>query len=168
MREAYTEIELKLIEMVKVGNITESAHLIVNKKIGVDIQLQSYSLVNFAAYYNQPLLMQFLIEKGADFNQPCDKGFTPLITAASRNHLSCVETLVEANCLLNEVTHEGFSALMFAAYNQNESIATTLVEAGADLQQTLPGGETVLDLAALRGSTPLLYYFSKRGAKRSF
>lgn len=65
-------------------------------KIGVDDSLGS-TLLHTAAEYDQPEIVTYLLEKGADINAKTYTGYTPLMTAVLSDNISVVEVLMRKN-----------------------------------------------------------------------
>lgn len=128
-----------------------------NEREILNILLQNGCDVNAkAGPYNTPVLvtaagfvepMKILIQHGADVNQGA-----PLITAAFKYCLECVQLLVENGANVNQKNSYGTTPLLAALDRYDGSkvslpIVKYLVEKGADIHVTSSKGETLMDLA---------------------
>ncbi len=77
-----------------------------------------------------------LIEAGADLNQGCFDGATPLFLASQDGHAKVVEILVKAGADLNQGPDDGATPLFMASQNGHVEVVAILVKAGADPLQT--------------------------------
>jgi ankyrin repeat protein len=64
-----------------------------------------------AAYQNHDVVVQSLIEAGADINRAFDGGRTPLFIAAQKGHKVVVRVLIEAGASLNKARDDGMTPL---------------------------------------------------------
>lgn len=76
----------------------------------------TWSPLHFAASHGNAHICQLLLKKGASINQPTDAktATTPLMLAASNNHLAAVTVLCEAGAQINLKNAKGTRALSFA------------------------------------------------------
>ena len=108
----------------------------------------------WAAAQQQPAMVQFLIENGADVDaqslpnnwerqvtaEPRMKilpagGLTPLLYAAREGCTECVKLLIEAGADLNKTDPENVSPLVMAGLNARWDSMKLLTEAGADVNK---------------------------------
>ena len=66
--------------------------------------------------------VHILIEAGADVNTCTDRGFTPLMFAASHGYSKCVEALLDAGANVNATDLDGNAALIKAAGGHKECV----------------------------------------------
>ena len=88
-------------------------------------------MITFCIYRN-------LLEAGAQVNSVNKVSKTPLIYAASEDHLDCLQTLAYAKDVdLNhiDVIHNDWSAFHYAILQDNVAALEILLKAGADGQQ---------------------------------
>ncbi|MDD3065324.1 MAG: ankyrin repeat domain-containing protein [Endomicrobiaceae bacterium] len=102
-----------------------------------------------ASKYNNPEVVQFLIEAGAGVNAKDEKGRTALMYACEENrNVEVVNVLTRKRADVNAADNEGKTALMYACEsNPNIKITAALVEAGADVKAKTKTGLKPLDYA---------------------
>jgi ankyrin repeat protein len=115
-----------------------------------DDGLKTKSIFALAIEKNQPEILKYLIEVGADVNlqNPATKE-TPLMTAAKFSHsIEMVEILVENGARINDADQEGKTPLMMAVNSAKSlEIIKYLVEIGANVHAKDVRGYTALDIA---------------------
>jgi hypothetical protein len=92
-------------------------------------------LLNFIIQYyigNSSILVNFLINRGADVNIKSDDGLTPLMVAVDNNDIDSVKLLLKANAELEHQDEFGYTALAYAVGNLNYDICKLLLENKAD------------------------------------
>lgn len=132
--------------------------------VGVDINAtneQGFTALMFAAAYNRPEIVAFLLSKGADVGaQAYDRDLNALHIAALRNpHPDVVEALVRAGMPLEARITTGETAILLAASeNSNLEVAERLGNLGADTSVYNDRGQPVRAIAERRtgGAFPLL------------
>ncbi len=97
-----------------------------------------------------------LIAAGARLNarDPCNNGWTALITAIHTHQMTMVEFLLEAGADPNMALPSGFTALMMAAGYGEPSVVRLLLAHGADARARTRDGRTPLN-AAVGGSSDI-------------
>jgi ankyrin repeat protein len=122
------------------------------------------ALILAAKYANttsSEVIVNMLIEAGADLYSTNDNGMTALMVAArwakSSSSENTVKILIEAGSDLNTQKNNGWTALMLAAGRSNstssENTVKILIEAGADINIKSEGGTTALMIASARSKT---------------
>jgi quinoprotein dehydrogenase-associated probable ABC transporter substrate-binding protein len=91
--------------------------------------------------------IKFLVEKGADVNQPDPQGWTPLQNAARQRKDGIIKTLVELGADPNRPAEDGMTPLVAAAMRDHVPSVKALLEAGANVEQPGPEGFRPLALA---------------------
>ncbi len=132
--------------------------------IGVDINATNelgFTALMFAAAYNRPEIVTFLLSSGADTSARAYDRDLNALHVASLLHPdpAMVGLLVEAGLSLEEAVTTGETPLVLAVeYNPNLEVAERLVQLGADISVSGEGGQLVGTLAAARiarGAPPL-------------
>jgi len=105
--------------------------------------------LHLAAINGYALVCKNLLEAGADVNSVNKISKTPLIYAASEDHLECLKVLSNAKDVdLNkiDVIHNDWNAFHYAILQDNVAALEILLAAGADGQQTdgIGRGPTVI------------------------
>jgi ankyrin repeat protein len=91
-----------------------------------------YPLLKEAVARHFPLIIDALIEAGADVNARDDAGFTQLHDAALTGNLESVRILLEHGADINAGDKESKTALYMAATMGREEVVSLLLEKGAD------------------------------------
>jgi len=93
-----------------------------------------FSGIGLACFFGRDLVVQLLIELGADINQKSanNLGVAPLHSAVAGNHLEIVKMLLNAGAYVNARQNGGFTPLHSAAQNNNAEMINLLLEFGAD------------------------------------
>jgi len=111
------------------------------------------------------LIVEALLNAGADPNKLDDNRNSPLGWAAFLNHLSIVNALLSAGAQPNKPQVEGFTPLIFAAEKGHDLIVNTLLESGANPNQTTEDNKTTALLDAVRkGHVLIVNTLLKAGA----
>jgi len=124
--------------------------------IGMDINRANeagYTPLMFAAAYNTPEVVGFLVGQGADISaQAYIQDLTPLHVAALFNpNPDVINALVDAGADLEAVTENPMTPLLLACSdNQNLEVAERLAELGADTSAYSPDGLTAKGLCEQR------------------
>lgn len=111
------------------------------------------SLLHFAAQFDAPRCLTWLIEKGAEINRNGQGGSTPLIKAAAiRGSIDCTRLLIAAGADIDAMNNDGYTALMIASQWKRTDVkrcGELLIEAGAslNLKSQSGTGNTALMLA---------------------
>ena len=108
-------------------------------------------------------LINLLLDKGANVNQPSARGETPLHAAAAFGRLATVKTLLRHKASLDAPDRFGLSALGHAAVNGHADLVDYLLEQGAR-PDAAPGSHAPLTLAAANGHDAVVVLLRQRGA----
>ena len=88
-----------------------------------------------AVIASDPERVKFLVEKGADANQPDPQGWTPLQNAARQRKDGMIKTLIELGADPNRPAADGMTPLVAAAMRDHVPSIKVLLENGADVEQ---------------------------------
>ena len=108
-------------------------------------------------------LIDLLLDKGANVNQPSARGETPLHGAAAFGRLATVKTLLQHKANLEALDRFGISALGHAAINGHAALVEYLLDQGAR-PDAEPGAHAPLTLAAANGHDAIIKLLRQRGA----
>lgn len=95
-----------------------------------------------------PQLIKYLIQHGADVNQPSKKGETALMRACDVGSADSLRILLEHGADVNQQSYNGDSALMIASYHDSVQSVQILLEHGADMDIQAKNGVTALMIAS--------------------
>lgn len=124
--------------------------------IGMDVNAPNevgYTPLMFAAAYNTPEAVEFLVGQGADISAKAYiQDLTPLHVAALINpNPDVINALLDAGADLEAVTENPMTPLLLACSdNQNLEVAERLAELGADIEAYSPDGLTAKSLCEQR------------------
>ena len=116
------------------------------------------SLLYLAVKRQRRLLVDFLLEQGADVTIANAKGNSPLIAAAYTGIPELCERLLARGADINARSSRGFTPLMAAAVTDNLPVARFLIQQGADVGATDIFGSSAYKLALLHGSFAVAEY----------
>ena len=128
-----------------------------------DGYLYSPTPLQFAVYRDKDLMVQMLLQNGADINAEAYywQGRTALQLAAGKGRLELVRDLIQAGADVNAPPAEtgGRTALAAAAENGYLSVVIELLRLGADINAPAApdNGRTALEAAAARGQLDVVY-----------
>ncbi|KAK6291223.1 hypothetical protein J4Q44_G00383770 [Coregonus suidteri] len=109
-----------------------------------------------------------LIECGANVNQVYEKGFAPLhFTAASRHGALCLELLVGNGALVNIKSKDGKTPLHMTAIHGRFSRSQAIIQNGAEIDCEDKNGNTPLHISARYGHELLINTLITNGADTS-
>ena len=138
---------------------------------GADIHLKNRwgsTALQWAADSGNLLMVQALIERGADVNAGDDDGLTPLMVAANyegETYLKMVQTMIKAGAKVNAQDVFGLTALMKAAMNHFKTgTVRFLVSSGAEIDSKTKEGYTALMLACKTARTEIIKFLIDAGA----
>jgi len=94
-----------------------------------------------------------LLNAGADFHIPNNKGETPLSVAIESNHKTIIESIISSD----RATTDDLNQILVWAINEgHDGVAKEAITAGADPIIGVGNGETAVDLAIKKGKYELL------------
>jgi ankyrin repeat protein len=91
--------------------------------------------------------IKFLVEKGADVNEPDPQGWAPLQNAARQRKDGVIKTLIELGADPNRTDVNGMTPLAAAVMRDHVPSVKALIENGADIEQPALKGFKPLTLA---------------------
>jgi len=128
--------ESALIIVAEYGHIQATKCLLNNPNIIVDQQAQygwTALLSSAQNFFDDCLIIQMLLDHGADINKSNFDGITPLMIASYNNYTDGVQCLLKNRKIaINQQDIRGYTALLTAILQQNKLVITMLLAADAD------------------------------------
>ena len=124
------------------------------------VDSEGISVLMYAARDAEPLIIETMLSKNFDVNEPALSGWTPIMFAvACNNSTRAAELLLEAGAEVNILNTDGMSPLMIAAkHTNNPEIVELLLRHSADVT-IITKGKMAIDFAnnnpKLKGSSAL-------------
>lgn len=118
-----------------------------------------------AASRGQRMVVQHLLDHGADVNQPCRTKETALHLAATVGHNAVVKLLLERKANVDARDNAGWTPLYSVAGRGFKTLGETLLDHGADVNARALDGRSPLHRAADAGSLEFVSMLLKRGAR---
>ena len=119
--------------------------------INKSLNMNKWTVLHVAAFYNRAALVKKLIKAGADVNMqvttPYNSNYTALHLAAQRCHTTTVMELIKGGADVNIATSDGVTPLHIAADVGHEAGVLALMYAGADINAVVRNGHTPLSAA---------------------
>ena len=138
--------------------------------IGADPTIQNFNgetVLHFACKElgRSPEVLQYIIHKGGDINQPNKMGFYPLHLAGKKQNL--VSILIEGGADLEVRTRNGVTPLSHSISKRRKNVTDILLKAGANVNTVSYMGWTPLHYAAWNGATDTIKDLVSRGGDLS-
>ena len=119
--------------------------------INKSLNMNKWTVLHVAAFYNRAALVKKLIKAGADVNMqvttPGSSNYTALHLAAQKCHTTTVMELIKGGADVNIATSDGVTPLHIAADVGHEAGVLALMYAGADINAVVRNGHTPLSAA---------------------
>ncbi|WP_020406233.1 ankyrin repeat domain-containing protein [Hahella ganghwensis] len=125
---------------------------------GISLNLRNhkgYTPLMVAAYNGQEVMVDYLLQYGADACAEDKRGNTALMAAVFRGELRISKRLISADCNPDQTNKRGMTAAMFAALFGREDVLLELKKRGADLSKKDMSGSDAASLAAGQGNRDL-------------
>ena len=113
------------------------------------------------------LLVQLLLDKGADLSNTAEQGWTALHWAAQEGHEPVTRLLLDREADVSATDEQGWTALHWAADRGHKPVTRLLLDRGANVSATNEHGWTALHFAAMGGRKSLTRLLLNKGAKPS-
>ncbi len=111
-----------------------------------------------------PEKVEYLLQRGADYDEKEIMGFTPLLFALLHGRLTSAKVLLTYGAKCNTMNNFGMTPLQCAAGHGYEEIVAMLLAKGADITFGETMAWTVLHFGAQGGNVPVLKLLLKAGA----
>ena len=119
---------------------------------GVDVNSRctanGWTPLHKAAKTRNTVIVEMLLDRGADVNVKDEHGMTPLYGGADSGSVSVVELLLAKGANVNAKNLRGWTPLAHAAWKQNTTVGAMLLTKGADVDVKDKEGQTPLHIAA--------------------
>ena len=122
--------------------------------INKSLNMNKWTVLHVATFYNRAALVKELIKAGADVNMqatyvtgPIILNYTALHLAAQRCHTTTVMELIKGGAGVNIACSDGVTPLHIAADVGHEAGVLALMYAGADINAVVRNGHTPLSAA---------------------
>ncbi|CUI14180.1 ankyrin repeat protein, putative, partial [Bodo saltans] len=109
-----------------------------------------------AATNNHAIVIQLLVDLGADVSAASDLGDSPLHSAAWNGHIDSIHMLVTLGANVEAKNGDGCVPLHYAARNGQINAIRTLVKLGASIDAVTHSGESLLHVASLSGDVAVI------------
>lgn len=119
----------------------------------------------YAVTANNPAILEYLLAKGANPNQPNQEGVTPLAHACDLQKPLLVQKLLAAKADPNLPDKEGDTPLLIAAARGNRTMVKALLEAGANPNHWNEYRMSPLGYAILQGDRAFAHLLLQHGAQ---
>jgi tankyrase len=160
------DADQQLLEASKTGDLDVVKRVCSIQNVNCqDLDGRLSTPLHFAAGYNRVLVVEFLLQQGANVQAKDKGGLVPLHNACSYGHYEVAELLVKHGANVNAADLWKFTPLHEAAAKGKYEICKLLLKHGADPQKKNRDGHTPLDLVKeddtdvrdlLRGDAALL------------
>jgi ankyrin repeat protein len=121
---------------------------------GTDINIKGETgeqVVHLAAHHSKPVILENIIEKGADVNNRDMQGCTAIWYAAQNSRYDNAEILLKHDAMINVVDNNfGLTPLMIAAQNGGYRTVEVLLKNNPDKTISVENFGTAYDIAKLR------------------
>lgn len=146
------------------------ARILLTREVDVnERRFKGGTLLMLAA--DDPALIKFLIEKGADVNAKDDDGETALMKAVAsyaKTNLSCVNLLLAKGADINAVNSTGETPLIMAVKKFNVEMAALLLKKGSSADIKDKKGKSAWTYAFESDSKPMLSLLEKAHAAKDY
>ncbi|XP_067858576.1 poly [ADP-ribose] polymerase tankyrase-2 isoform X4 [Heptranchias perlo] len=141
------DTDRQLLEAAKAGDLDVVKKLCTLQNVNCrDIEGRQSTPLHFAAGYNRVLVVEYLLQNGADVHAKDKGGLVPLHNACSYGHYEVAELLVKHGAVVNVADLWKFTPLHEAAAKGKYEICKLLLLHGADPTKKNRDGNTALDL----------------------
>jgi ankyrin repeat protein len=97
---------------------------------GAEVKHSGWAPIHYAAFYDKPEMIRYLIAKGADKDALAPNGYTPLMLSARSGHTDAARALLQEDVDINLRNPDGQTALKIARQRKHGEVAELIVRAG--------------------------------------
>ena len=125
-----------------------------------------FSALHFAASARHADIVRYLLKQGISANaESSPSGGIPLLVAAERGQLACMQILLDAGAKVNHTSKNGGTALYLASRKGHARAVDLLLQHGAKVNGWSSGNNDPLCVAALNGHTVCVQRLFRAGAR---
>ncbi|MBI3222912.1 MAG: ankyrin repeat domain-containing protein [Nitrosomonadales bacterium] len=140
---------LSMVHARQSGRKETDVWVTVPEPVRQEIERQGFhfSPQGFIKFNGYAKVVKLLLDKKVDVNARSQHGWTPLLQAATRGHLTVSAMLIEHGANVNAASNDGWTPLHKASANGHFAEVMLLLSKGADAQAQYADGMTPLDIA---------------------
>ena len=97
---------------------------------GAEVKHAGWAPIHYAAFYDKPEMIRYLLAKGADKDALAPNGYTALMLAARSGHTDVARVLLQEDADINVRSPDGLTALKIARLRKNSEVADLVTRAG--------------------------------------
>ena len=129
--------------------------------------VDGFSPLGLACFFGQFEVAKYLVEKGANVNQPSNNPFrvAPIHSACSISNYPIAELLLKNGADVNVKQQAGVTPLHQTAHNGNLSLTQLLIDNHADVNAKMDNGKTPLLMAEEGSDSNMLNLIKKYGGE---
>lgn len=105
------------------------------------------NLLILSSLHNSSNLVELIVKKGGNVNEPIYNGWVPLLFAVGNNNKQMIEFLLNRGALINHISEDGKTALCVAVDSKSEKLVEWIIEKGADINLKNKKGNLALQCA---------------------
>ncbi len=149
---------LKVFTAIRENNMEDVKQFLINgNSINKYYSSKQYTLLHYAIKNNQPLVVELLLENGANIEQTFETQ-TPLMYAIKMQHLEIAFILIHHGANVNTLNVSQETALFYCAKYGDLEILKFLIANGANLQIKNAKGRTAIDYALKHDNKAIAKY----------
>jgi len=154
-----------LLDAVEANDENKVKQLLSKPYIDVNVKYNfGYTALNLAVQKYNPIIVQILLDKGANPDIQDHFGDTPLIWAAIEYYPDITQMLLNKSANLDIQDNSGCTALILAVKQAHDEVAEMLLDDGANPNIPDNNGYTPLYLAVKNNSRPIIRMLLNKGA----
>jgi len=116
-----------------------------------------------ATVFNNVDMLRYLLEVGADIDEPTHNDASAIYFACQNNHMEALRFLTERGADLNKATNTGATPLYIACEEGNFDVVKHLIEVQADVHLPLNNGASPTCIACENGYLPIVQLLVEGG-----
>jgi hypothetical protein len=169
-REASTLYQGVIKFLQKQANVEASSQALLAKKWYSSDTMYSQRFPNgmtglhLAAYFGVEVIIQLLLDRGADVKAASSSGWTPLFLASKNGHHKTVQLLLNNGADVKAADLSGWTPLYLASENGHRETVQLLLDNGADVKAAGSSGWTPLHPASENGHCETVQLLLDNGA----